>query len=732
MSTDIGKTWSGLFCLIAHAAELPLEHLQLSLSTTDALRQRGMGNIADLIKTVGTEKYPSLECKIALEALEHLAQACKPEGIDWYRYWKGRGFEFNHMCLTCTELDRFVKDSADCSVNRTNLGKAAAMLGCAGYGTVTKLTEGLKIGIREVPGIGATKQKEFFKHLMQLINDLRYNRITPQELAKKFPILVDKPNVESPSTEYNFHESVLCLGIEVLHTGVNTKLLKSAGYKKVGDITSEGAKAILSLSYLGKHSHKKIKRSLIGLSKAQTSSGAIDWDVYCKELEIPLLPPNRMIKDGNSFVAMVSTTIGQLGKTLEDPVLQKILSERISKRRHERATLKEIGSMLAVPLTKERIRQRETTILESLAAALVHDDYSGIDFHFRPEFSSYWKRAAEHFSDSGEDIPFEALVDGLIKTWGVAKDVLYEHLPLITAVISGELMSSALRGDAARPDARLPSLPETTMAISLRHLQIGRNARVLQSQGINTVGDLVGKIIRGEVLRSSNSYIRAAMDHLEVVAETLDPVQGIDWPRYLKLTQTRTFPTKRVENASGFFSNLQENISEFLEANPSNRHSRDIFELRFSRPKATRMTLAQVASALNTIAPTINRHEKESLAYLNNVLLERDYSLAGVHLGSEYARMWDQIGVVFDKVDGDAELLQKGLAARFDLSEAQIEPAMPTMIAVLTGYPYRGLKRYIRRKRDFPIIDDKPETEEIYSEPVQLDRVKLKGFRQPH
>lgn len=686
--------------LLVHAAELPVEYLQLDLSTSGALRRRGVRSIADLIEIVGSESCATRECKIALSALEDLAQACEATGVDWYRYWKRRNFDFNHMRLTCTELDRFVEGSADCAVNKVNFGNAGVMLGRAGFRTISELCEGLRVGIGDIPWFGAKKKEEFFKYLILFVKDLRKGKTSPQELAEKFPVSDEKPGFQQNSARYDLHESVLRLGIGVLHAGPKTKLLEGAGYKTVGDVARAGSGSLLSLSGIGKSVLARIEHSLNALNEAQTSSGSIDWDEYCLKLGIPLLPVERVSMDGNSFTAMVATTIGQLGRTLDSPVLQKIILQRISEPPHRRATHEEIGSSLAPPVTRERIRQREAKLVEALAAALVHDDYSHMDVHFRPEFSSYWKRAAEHFSDAGEDITFDSLADGLSMTWGADEGVLYEHLPLIATVITGEVMSDTSFGNAARLDPRLRSLPEATKAIPLRSLQIGRSARALRSRGIETVGDLVRRIIRGEVSRASGVHYRAAMDNLEAVAETLDPDQGIDWERYLEITQTRSLPTRSAQGAAGFFNNLQASVCELLEANAPRMRSREIFELRTGRPMTTRMTIYQVAAVLKAHPSSVKMEETYTLAYLNDVILEGDHSLASVHLSADFTRMWDRINEVFDEAGGDAELFQRYLAAAFGIPEAEVEPAMPTMIAVLTGYPYgRSSKKEPARHR---------------------------------
>jgi hypothetical protein len=293
-------------------------------------------------------------------------------------------------------------------------------------------------------------------------------------------------------------------------------------------------------------------------------------------------------------------------------------------------------------------------------------------------------------------------------------------------------MSGISYGDAARLDARLVSLPDSTKAIPLGRLQIGRSARALRTQGIDTIGDLVESILRGDVSRTSGVHYRTAIDNLEKVAVSLDPDQDIDWSKYLEITQTQLLPKQGPKNAADFFRCLAANVSDLLQANPPRMRSRPIFVLRTARPTATRMTMDQVASILKTYGPSVKREETDTLAYLNLVLLEGDHSFAGVHLTPEFARMWTLINSAFDDANGDAELFQRYLASTFGISEAEVEPAMPTMIAVLTGYPYGRLGRYTRMEYAVLSAEDEPEIEEPQSKPILPARIKLKGFRRAH
>lgn len=561
--------------------------------------------------------------------------------------------------------------------------------------------------------------------------------LSPKELKDGSPIPSGEEGVSgedrSGMLTYEFNEAVHDLGIGILHLGAKTKLLETAGYRTIGDISSAQGKDLLRLPSMGRATYNRIMLSLRSLHEAQDDSGQINWDRYCRALSIPLLPSEHVAMDGNTFAAMFGSTLGQLGRTLHDPVLQKIISERISKAPHQRATLEEIASSLPEPVTRERIRQREVKFLEALSAALVEDDYARLKVHFRPEFAAYWKRAAEHFDDASEEISFAALVDGLIDTWGTDRAVLLEHLPLIATVITGEIMSVSVFGDATRLDARLLTLSEADRNIPLRHLQIGRAANILRRQGLDTIGDLISSIRTGHASRASGTHYRTAIAHLDRVAESLDEDQRFDLGTYIETTKTRSLPSADPASATEFMRHLSSYVSEILVANPPRMRSSEIFVLRTARPAATRLTLEKTAEALHTYAPSIKKDETETLAWLNEVILEGDQALAGLVLRPVFVKMWQRINELFDESNGDAELFQRYLSATFGIDECDVEPAMPTMIAILTGYPYGRLRRYTRMVAT--LANENDETSGVEENEVTVNppvRIKLKGFRKTH
>ena len=456
----------------------------------------------------------------------------------------------------------------------------------------------------------------------------------------------------------------------------------------------------------------------------------IDWDRFAALLEIPLLPAAGEPSNGNEFVTMIGNTISAVGRLLDDPVLQLIISERLAKLPHERASLEEIGSAAGVGLTRERIRQREEKFLSSLAAALIADDYSDLSLHFRPGFASYWKRAAARFVDV-EEVDFDTLVNGLVDVWAVDREVLLEHFPFIATVITGDVPAGTTLGDAARLDGRLLNPTAAVREVPLKRLQIGRSARALASHGIDTVGALVDNVRARTVSRKSGTHFKNAIDHLAELACCIADNGAVEWQAYENRTGVSRLPTSACDLPNDFIFHIVPAVSEILEHSPPTLRSAEIFRLRTSRPMATRLTMDEAAKQLDTYGPSVKREETETLLFLNEVLIERDNASAKAALADGFIRHWSEIVSTFEQADGDTGSFKTLLATKWEIAEGAVEIGMPTFIAVLTGYPYGRLGRYNRLKpQESKRVVELPSPVEL-----QIDmpvKIVLRGFRRLH
>lgn len=716
--------------LLARLGPLRIEHLQLEHRTTDAFRRRGVLNIVDLVGELGKERYPTKEGAEAVAALDRLATVSGPRDVDWLTYWRGNGYHFHHRFFTCPELEDMDPGNPVCGIGKSNFGNAGAMLHRIGISSLGDLAKGLREGLPDAPGMGAKKWSDLFGTLVELVRDLRDGRISREFLASRYPLDGQFPASDvAPSPSWDLAEGTRALHLGVLHLGTKTATLEAHGIRTVGDAAT-ALPSLLSLSGIGRATVATLETRLSLLADVQTESGGVDWERYCEGVGIPLLPLAGDPVDGTAFVAGLAGVIAEIGIKLEDDVLRQIIDRRLSRLPHQRATLEEIGTSDGVDLTRERVRQIESRFLKWMVAALLDDDYSNLEVHFRPGFASFWRAAADRLSGSDE-ISNAALIDGLAEVWQVDPALLAEHLPFIVTIIAGDVPTGRTLGDGARLGKDLIDLPPAAAALPIRRLQLGKTARTLEAHGLQTLGELVDAVRTGAISRGSGSRFRSAIDHLTSLEGVLDDDTGVDWDAYLSRTGTATLPVAPTDNSSTFLHTLIPTLIKLLEiGNPTTR-SPVIFARRTSHPVEVRMSTEALAKELGTHGPSIKREETELLVFLNEVLIGGNLAIAGVHMRHDFLAMWKDAADCFEAADGDVTRFKRDLSAKWLIGSADVEQALPTVVAVLTGYPYKRLGRYSKLAALGPqAVLPPPFIEE--EDQKTLVRIALRGFRRQH
>ena len=529
---------------------------------------------------------------------------------------------------------------------------------------------------------------------------------------------------------HKWHSTTLDMKISILHLGKKTRRLKASGFKTVGDIVNSDKLNILKIDSIGVKFINKIQTSLDYLNESQNLADKIDWDKYCNLLQIPLLPQNLNEIDAYGFIKIIENTFHEINDVIEDPAVKKIIFDRINKPPKDRITLDQIGSSMLVPVTRERIRQKEAKFLNSIAGAFFDDDYSEINIHFRPEFTFFWQQAAKFFVNSDEEISINTLIDGLSETWRIDKKTLIENISIIVTVITGELMPASFFGGAISINPKLMDLSLDIKKIPLKKLQIGRAPYFLSRQGIETIGDFIANLEGSRAYHSSKCY-KDTIKHLDLLSNAIDENKHLNWSKYIQLTSVTTLPKNDTENPQEFFKYLSLNISELLRLTYNKKYILENYTQRTSRSLKTRVSSLKLAKLLNTHQPLISKIEKETLIYLNRIILQADHSFAGVEISKNFSQMWAKMGEVFDISEGDAELLEINLAKEFKIEIIDLKSAMPTIYGVFTGHSLGRLSKYNRLSVNEVIQES--------DEPLQLEnienlpmRVKLKGFKRLH
>lgn len=516
------------------------------------------------------------------------------------------------------------------------------------------------------------------------------------------------------------------LPIGVLHLGMKTAALERAGFRTVGDLANVSRDQIIRIPKLGSRTADLLTTNRLALLEASDTETGTDWDTYCNKIDIKLLPCRDRPGSGTEFLGCLPDFLNEVADSLADQVFSAILRERICQPPDRQKTLDEIAVTRTPPVTRERIRQKEKKLLEQLSGGLLNDSYGALGIHFRPEFSYWWKRAADCLSHL-EEIEFADFVDFLSAEWEVSDAAVIAQLPAILAIVTGEPQMSGEFRAASRVDPRLFGvLNNQVLSLPLNRLRLGRHAERLTEDGSKTVGDIVERLRDGSLRTRGLKAADAAAQHANLLASCLREDGLIDWQSYRKANALACLPSSPMANAGEFVATLRQTVSELLTACHITKRAPDIYRLRTSRTLGSQLTLQSVAEALDTHLPTVKREETVFLRFLNGVLIGHDFSRLPVWLDDSWLQYWDEARSSYSAVTNDSGQFSQNLAWKWRLTIHEIEKAAPTIWAVLSGYPGD------RRSRG--TVSKPPPVSEIAAPAPQLPagRIRLRGFRRVH
>jgi hypothetical protein len=195
--------------------------------------------------------------------------------------------------------------------------------------------------------------------------------------------------------------------------------------------------------------------------------------------------------------------------------------------------------------------------------------------------------------------------------------------------------------------------------------------------------------------------------------------------------RANVLPEEVTGTPQTFLKILNPALTRLLEiGNPIGRSS-IIFARRTSHPVEVRITTEVLARELNTHGPTVKRAETELLQFLNEVLIGGNFAIAGVHVREDFLSMWREVATCFGEADGDVARFKTDLASRWLVDQADVARVLPTLVAVLTGYPYKRLGRHTRMQTPTRVSP-------VFLPPIgQFEqdlpvRIVLRGFRRRH
>lgn len=506
------------------------------------------------------------------------------------------------------------------------------------------------------------------------------------------------------------------LPIGVLHLGAKTKVLEEAGFRTLADIGGRDAATLLQVASIGRRTVEELTCNHAALRNATDVDGVIDWEAYCATVGIPLLPA-RIPLDGHEFVSGLPAYLAALADVMDDKILSTILLHRTCKSPVDQKTLEEIGVEASPALTRERVRQKERKLLEQITGGLLNDAYDGLGVHFHPGFSIWWRKAADALANV-EEIDVVSFVALLARVWNVPQAAVMAQLAPVLAIVTGEPQMAAGFRALARLDPRLFTAESRDLRnLPVLKLHMGKTAVRLADAGMQIVGDVVDSLRSGDLDRMKIGSVKQITDHLNLLASCLD-TDGIDWGAYRAKVDLEILPAMAFGSPADFVRTLPQVIEDLLRRHETSLRAAEIFRLRTGKDARERPTLHQVGEKLGTFGPSIKREETILLAWLNDILVSREFCSLLVWLDGAWLAWWGEAEETFQACD-DYDRFADNLAVLWRLGRAEISVAAPTLWAVFTGYPDGRPPRYRP-------VGSAERTE------IAPGRIRLQGFRRVH
>lgn len=486
------------------------------------------------------------------------------------------------------------------------------------------------------------------------------------------------------------------------HINEKVGMLAKAGIHTLGDLVDEFPKDLSRLPGIGRRAVEHFSKRLDHIDSSVDADGEIDWTLFCKAAAVPILPSASLPRSGTEFLASLPGLVRGLADVLIEPLEQAILFDRLTRHRDEQRTLEDLAGSLPVPMTRERVRQREKQLLDDLSDALLFDEYPDLQLRFDAAFSGFWKAAMNQLPAAGE-MSFEAFCRCLCSCWQVTADELFDHLPFVTVVLTSRAqIPPAMRATRGLDTAVIKRLPPAVLSLPVQRLPIGRHVDQLADAGITDVGTLIEAFRYKRLAGLHPSLVERAKNLLPILASAISPDGALDWEVFAEKTGTRLVPAATPSGAEGFLLNLTDTVALALREGQITRRGADIFLLRTSKPQGCRPTLEATGNILNTIGPTVKMEETRFLAALHRQLVTGYLSTSAVQYRSEYLDWWSDAARLHHSAEGDYDLFRRLISHSWRVSPAALDAGVATLWSVIGRYPHGRAGQPGRRKLSGP------------------------------
>lgn len=706
------------------AHDLPIEHLQLQETTTSEVKSLGSTTISQLADSL-FEKSQTYEFFLFKDRhreenalnFSNLANVYENGKFNWQEYWNSIGFRFSFPSMKLDDIEVLRGVDLNFDISHLNLGKAEFLIRKNGLTTCGSLIAALSDGFQAPPGFGKSKLEQLARGILEFLQSLQPT-IGQYSLVQKFQP-TDHSDIFLPAIP-QVSAATANLQLEAIHLGTQVPKLKSKGIEDVGGLLDILRVGLPHIRSLGGTSLEKINKAATALKRSLNQHGDVDWCQFALESGYSIIPESSVeIPDGKAFLSMLPEVTTTLADDCFDDVESATLRERLTQ--HSTTTLEAIGKQFN--LTRERIRQIQKNVLNSISSALLDGNYANMGFRFSEQFSSYWRVAVSHFGET-ESLSFYAFIDGLAAAWKVDSSQLLPHLPLIYCVLTQESSLPAQYKVFTKIPPRIFNIVEIDAGRHVGSLHPSRIlSKICENGGFTTLGGVVQKIRDRE-----NPLSESTLEHLlsDVLQHfVIDEHDRIDWEKYYSNKGIKFLPQCEISLVEDFADGMIDSVLEFA-SHLNWDKATEVLQLRCIPSTVQRKTLNKVAEILGIHGPTVSLIEKKVLGMINDAIFRDDYVNQRYRFQAKFVEFFKDAQQITDPADSN-EYAAVLLKTAWNLDCERTEKIIPLLRSIIKLHPpgYPGRRR---DSRSNGVELFQPESQSPSKSPSPV-LIKLRGFR---
>ena len=695
---------------------MPIEGLQLSNPCLIYLANLKIFTLLQLLNFAHSESKFSDEIA---QKLEIFNECCDAEDLNIIKFWQSTAVRTS-LCARSKQLRKLKHACGSAKISRATFGNAGAMLARNGFETLEELIDGLEHNVQNVFGLGPQKINDLFQRLSDLVIALDSE---PSEHANtRTQLGLDKEVATHLPTAFKN----LDIGWLRLHT--KSIYFRRAGINDLGDFFNKLGEGnfrlrTIQIDSVGAKTLKEAKLTFDALKEAMTPDGRLNIEQYANNSNLILIGGGSNNISPKSFLDQLDCIWGNLENAFDDIVDRTIINQRLNKQGNDRVTLEQIGNMSDPPITRERVRQKESKILRSVVLGLIFDEYGKQKFVFNPSFSNYWKELAN--STALTEIEIGEFLQLTSKTWGLSIDELISRLPAILQLVTGEVSNHSADVVSEYIDAKLLyGLSDQARLVPAASVITRKNLRLINRFGaVETLGNVLD-IIKNEFLnRIPSNPEKRLLKSLTSVANAIDDQGCLDWKIYSKQIQKPLIFDEPLTIAS-FLENLPRDIITIINSVQFRTHGHKIITERTIVDRSKRKTLRILADELSIFQPTVSQLERHSLNRLQEILFARDFQNCDAIISPRYLSHWATLANTFTESEENTEEFVKSIVSNYNLNRNSIVSKLNIVVPILTGYSHRRMTRYTSNSTT---VKDTTMPSFDFS-----SKIVLRGFRKVH